>query len=98
MRSRSPGFAGLGGVLIAAVMLLPVPVAAEPIYTVRELRPPKGDVSAEATALNALGEVVGFSSSKSGIATALTPRRSCGRPRTRRACVPAEYSSERGRH
>jgi hypothetical protein len=71
MRSRSPGFAGLGGVLIAAAMLLPVPVAAEPIYTVRELRPPKGDVSAQATALNALGEVVGFSSSKFGIATAL---------------------------
>ena len=73
MMGRSLGLPVLGGTPIAAAMLaaVTVSVAAEPVYTVRELRPPNDDVSAEATALNARGEVVGFSFNRFGIATAL---------------------------
>jgi hypothetical protein len=73
MRRRSIRLLGLGSALIAALLLFTkiAPAAAEPLYAVRELRPPNGDVSAKATALNAWGEVVGFSISKFGVATAL---------------------------
>ena len=73
MRRRSTRLSGLGRALIAALVLLTetAPSAAAPLFRVQELLPPSGDVSAEATALNARGEVVGFSLNALGIPSAL---------------------------
>jgi hypothetical protein len=73
MRSRSLRCSNLGGALFAAVVLwaVTVPVAAAPLYTVRELPPLEGDVSVEARALNTRGEVIGFSLNELGLPSAL---------------------------
>jgi hypothetical protein len=58
---------------VAALILFAetAPATAAPVYTVEELLPVEADVAAQAMALNANGEVVGFSVNALGIPSAL---------------------------
>jgi hypothetical protein len=73
MRHKSIQSIGLGSALLVALVLFAetAPAAAAPVYTVNELLPVDGDVAVQAMALNARGDVVGFSVNALGIASAL---------------------------